>query len=139
MRQMFYLERPLRVVSSPSLMAEIGQTILKPLRPIPHIIGIFCAQVQTMTDFSDLLRQGANEVRQYMLAIADEQAFLLRLLESLAARMERASTSHGQRDVEHEIDSIARSIIDSGPIDVDISPSFFRALDSLQRKRKREI
>ncbi|MFK0378606.1 hypothetical protein [Pandoraea sp. NPDC090278] len=92
-----------------------------------------------MTDFSDLLRQGANEVRQYMLAVANEQAFPLRLLESLAARMERASTSHNQRDVEHEIDSIARSIIDSGPIEVDISPSFSRALDSLQCKRKREI
>lgn len=92
-----------------------------------------------MTDFSDLLRQGANEVRQFMLTVADEQAFGLRLLESLAARMERASTIHDRRDVEHEIDSIARSIIDAGPIGVDISPSFSRALDSLQRKRKRGI
>jgi len=90
-----------------------------------------------MSQFTQLLRQSADEVREYRRTTPDAQTFGEACLETLARRLEFASSLDDETEVEREIDAIAYSIADSGPLNSGFAPSFHQALDALQRKRKR--
>jgi hypothetical protein len=90
-----------------------------------------------MNLFTTLLRNGANETRDYCRTSPDAPKFGADWLESAAQRMEMASELDSQEQVERAIDALAYSICDSGPGTAQLSPSFSQALDALQRLRKR--
>jgi hypothetical protein len=93
-----------------------------------------------MSQFSDLLRKAAAEVRHYCATTPDIKQSDRDWLLSLAQQMDDASAVEGDAEVEREIDTLHYSIIDSGslPLTVRFAPSFDRAVDALQRRRKRE-
>jgi hypothetical protein len=91
-----------------------------------------------MSQFSDLLRRAAAEVRDYCASSPDAGNFDKDWLLSLAQQMDVASAIDSDADVEREIDGMAYAITDSGPLTVQFAPSFHQALDVLQRRRKRE-
>ena len=90
-----------------------------------------------MNQFTDLLRKGAAEAREFCLTSPDAPSFGVEWLQRLAQRMEAASQAASQADVEREIEALAYSICDSGPMGEHFAPSFTQALDALQRLRKR--
>jgi hypothetical protein len=90
-----------------------------------------------MSQFTQLLHKGAEEVRDFRRTAPDAQTFGDAWLESLARRMEFASSLEDEAVVEREVDAIGHSIVDSGPLTVGFAPSFHRVLDALQRRRKR--
>jgi len=90
-----------------------------------------------MSQFTHLLRKGADEVRDYCRTSPDAQTFGSEWLQSLAQRMEAASSLEREADIEREMDALAYSIIDSGPLTGQFAPSFAQARDALQRLRKR--
>jgi hypothetical protein len=51
--------------------------------------------------------------------------------------MEATSCLEREADVEREIDALAYSITDSGPLTGQFAPSLMQALDAVQRLRKR--
>jgi hypothetical protein len=89
-----------------------------------------------MSQYAALLRQGATEVREFQRS-AEANSFGTVWLESLAMRLEAASSVVDPLAIEREIKAIARSITDSGPTSNNFSPSFAKALDALQRAEKR--
>jgi hypothetical protein len=93
-----------------------------------------------MSQFSDLLRNAAAEVRQYCTTSPDVKPSDMDWLQSLAHQMDVASALEGDAEAEREIDALHYSIIDSGPLPLTVrfAPSFDRAVDALQRRRKRE-
>ena len=93
-----------------------------------------------MSQFSDLLRKAAAEVRHYCATSQDVTQSDMGWLLSLAYQMDAASALEGDAEVEREIDTLHYSIIDSGPLPLTVrfAPSFDRAVDALQRRRKRE-
>ena len=90
-----------------------------------------------MNQFTYLLRKGADEIRDYCRTSPDAQSFDVEWLQSLPQRMEAASSLEREADVEREIDALAYSITDSGPMTEKFAPSFTQALEALQRLRKR--
>ncbi len=92
-----------------------------------------------MSQFSELLRKAAAEVRHYCATSPEGQQSDRDWLLSLAHQMEAASALEGDAEVEREIDTLHYSIIDSGPLPLAVrfAPSFDRAVDALQRCRKR--
>lgn len=88
-----------------------------------------------MSTYTTLLLQGASEVREYKSTPA-AKSFAAVWLDRLADDMEKASALSDQSTIERAIDGIANRIIDSGPIDA--FPSFGKALDALQRSRKKK-
>jgi hypothetical protein len=90
-----------------------------------------------MSDYATLLVLGTREVREFERTAPEAKMFQTSWLESLAVRMERASSLSDGHAVEREIEAIARSIVDSGPMESSFAPSFFKALDALQRARKK--
>ena len=93
--------------------------------------------IDTMSQFSHLLRKAADEVRDYCRTSPDAASFGIEWLQSLAQRMEAASSFDSDAAIEREMDALAYSIIDSGPLTGQFAPSFNQALDALQRLRKR--
>ena len=93
-----------------------------------------------MTTFGDLLRNAAAEVRYYCATAPATKQVDLDWLLSLARQMEVASALQSDAEVERQIDALHHSIIDSGPLPLTVrfAPSFDRAVDTLQRRRKRE-
>jgi hypothetical protein len=91
----------------------------------------------TMNRFSELLGRASEEVREYCRTSPDAAGYGIEWLQSLAQRMEAASSLDSDAAIEREIDGLAHSIIDSGPLTADFAPSFGDALDALQRLRKR--
>jgi hypothetical protein len=93
-----------------------------------------------MSRFSDLLRKAATEVRHHCATSPDVKQSEMDWLLSLAHQMDVASALEGDAEVEREIDALHYSIIDSGPLPLTVrfAPSFDRAVDTLQRRRKRE-
>jgi nicotinamide mononucleotide adenylyltransferase len=93
-----------------------------------------------MSQFSDLLRKAAAEVRHYCTTAPDVKQSDIDWLLSLAQQMDVASALEGDAEVERQIDTLHYSIIDSGPLPLTVrfAPSFDRAVDALQRRRKRE-
>jgi hypothetical protein len=92
-----------------------------------------------MSQFSDLLRRAAAEVRHYCATSPDVKQSDMDWLLSLAHQMDVASALEGDAEVEREIDTLHYSIIDSGPLPLTVrfAPSFDLAVDTLQRRRKR--
>jgi hypothetical protein len=90
-----------------------------------------------MNQFSHLLRKAADEVREYCRTSRDAPSFGVEWLQSLALRMEAASAVEDEAEVQREIDALAYSITDSGPLTDQFAPSFTHALDALQRLRKK--
>jgi hypothetical protein len=88
--------------------------------------------------FTGLLQKAATEVRHYCATSRKVREFDSAPLLSLASDMEAASALQSDADVEHAIDVLAQAIIDSGRLTEQFAPSFGRALDALQRRRKRE-
>jgi len=90
-----------------------------------------------MSQFTQLLRKGANEVRDYCRTSPDAQSFGVEWLLSLAQRMEAASFLESESDVEREVAALGYSIVDSGPLTEQFAPSFTQVRDALQRLQKR--
>lgn len=90
-----------------------------------------------MSTYATLLRQGAAEVREYK-NTPSAKSFGAAWLDCLAEDMEKASALTDRQAIERAIDSLAYRIVDSGPIENSFCPSFGRALDSLQRSRKKK-
>jgi hypothetical protein len=90
-----------------------------------------------MSQFSALLEKGAGELRDYCQTSPEAKEFGVEWLQALAQRMEFASSLKSDAEVEREIAAIAYALCDSGPSSDDCAPSFMKALDALQRLRKR--
>lgn len=89
-----------------------------------------------MSTYATLLLQGAAEVRKYK-NTPSGKSFGAVWLDRLAEDMEKASALADQKAIECAIDALAYRIVDSGPIEGSFCPSFSKALDSLQRSRKK--
>ena len=92
-----------------------------------------------MSPYSDLLRRGGEEVREYCRTSRNAHRYGIEWLMSLANRMEAASCCSNEEDIETEIDALAHAITDSGPLTERFAPSFSEAVDVLQRRRKRAV
>jgi hypothetical protein len=88
-----------------------------------------------MSIYATLLLQGAAEVREYK-NMPSGKSLGVSWLDRLADDMEKASALSDQQAIERAIDSLAYRIIDSGPMGA--FPSFDKALDALQRSRKKK-
>lgn len=86
-----------------------------------------------MTIYGRLLAQGAQEIRRYIQDAGRGSDWL----EKIAVRMEAASALVPKIAQEREIATISRTLIDSGPLDESTSPSFWAAVDAMQRAAKR--
>jgi hypothetical protein len=90
-----------------------------------------------MNPYSLMLQTASMEMRQFQQTNAEASQFEKRWLERLAARLEHASNLGEAASAEREILAIARIDIDSGPLSRTAMPSFYLALDAVQRTRKR--
>jgi hypothetical protein len=90
-----------------------------------------------MSPYQQLLIRGAEEVREFERSVLAAKSSERDWLESLARRIEAASSLQDAEALEREVKAIARSIIDSGPAVSTFAPSFDRALDTMQRARKK--
>jgi len=87
--------------------------------------------------FTQLLLQSVDEVHEYQRNSPNAHLYGDKWFEQLAHRLERASSLNDIESVESEIDAIAYSIVDSGPLAKDFLPSFQKLLGAVQRRRKR--
>jgi len=88
-----------------------------------------------MNTYSSMLEKAAEEIHQFRknkFTQASDDFWL----QSLMSRMQRASSVIGRESVEREIDTISRMIADSGPFTERLAPTFYAALDAVQRSRK---
>jgi hypothetical protein len=90
-----------------------------------------------MNPYSLMLQNASMEMRQFQQTSPEASYFEKSWLERLAARLEHASSLGEAAAAEREILAIARSDIDSGPLNQTAMPSFYMALDAVQRTRKR--
>jgi hypothetical protein len=90
-----------------------------------------------MNPYSVLLQKASMEMRQFQQTSPEASHFEKSWLERLAACLEHASRLSEVASAEQEILAIARSDIDSGPSNETAMPSFYLALDAVQRTRKR--
>jgi len=90
-----------------------------------------------MNPYSLMLQNASIEMRQFQQTSPEASHFETGWLERLAARLEHASNLSLAAAAEREILAIARSDIDSGPLSQTAMPSFYMALDAVQRIRKR--
>lgn len=88
-----------------------------------------------MSTYPTLLLQAAAEVREYK-NTRSAKSFGVEWLDRLADDMEKAGALADQEAIERAIDSLAYRLADSGPMEV--CPSFGKALDALQRSRKKK-
>ena len=88
-----------------------------------------------MSTYAALLLQGAEEVREYK-KTQSAKSFGEAWFDRIADDMEKASTLSNLHEIEQAIDTLAHRLTDSGPMEV--SPSFGKALDALQRSRKKK-
>lgn len=87
-----------------------------------------------MSTYPTLLVQGAAEVREYT-NTPNAKSFGVAWLDRLAEDMEKASSLTDPKAIERAIESLAHRLADSGPMGS--FPSFSKALDALQRSRKK--
>ena len=90
-----------------------------------------------MNPYSLMLQKALTEMRQFQQASPEASHFEKGWLERLAAPLEHADSLSEAVSAEQEILAIARCDIDSGPADKTAMPSFYLALDAVQRTRKR--
>lgn len=86
-----------------------------------------------MTIYGRLLVQGAQEIRRHIQDAGQSSDWL----EKIADRMEAASALVPKVAQEREMATISRMLIDSVPLDESTSPSFWVAVDAMQRAAKR--
>ena len=91
-----------------------------------------------MSQFSDLLKKAAAEVRTYCATAPDASEFGTEWFLSFAEQLEAASVLESDADVERQIDGLLYMITDSGPLTAQFAPSFHQVADALQRRRKRD-
>jgi hypothetical protein len=89
-----------------------------------------------MNLYSLMLQKASMEMRQFQQTSPEASHLEKSWLEQLAVRLERAS-GLSEAAAEREILAIARSDIDSGPSNQTAMPSFYLALDAVQRAYKR--
>jgi hypothetical protein len=82
-----------------------------------------------------MLEKAAEEIHQFR-QNESAQEFEDAWLDGLMSRVKRASFVNEKEAVEREIDIISRMIADSGPLTEKLAPSFWAALDAVQRGRK---
>jgi hypothetical protein len=90
-----------------------------------------------MNQYAELLLRSASEVREFLRNSPEAHSFGVVWLESLASRLEVASSIGDSNTVQREILAIAYSINDSAPLSSGFAPSFDIVLDALQRSKKR--
>jgi hypothetical protein len=90
-----------------------------------------------MNPYSLMLQNASMELRQFQQTSPESSHFEKSWLERIAARLGHASSLSEPAAAEREILAIARSDIDSGPMNEKAMPSFYVALDAVQRARKR--
>ena len=88
-----------------------------------------------MTAIANLLAQGADEIRRFK-ATPSAAPYGDAWLDRLADRLSVASTLGPDR-IELEVRAITHALLDSGPSENEATPSFWQALDVLQRKTGR--
>ena len=88
-----------------------------------------------MTEIANLLAQGADELRRFQ-DTPSAAPYDIAWLDRLANRLTAASTLAPDK-IELEIRAIAHSLLDGGPTETEAAPSFWKALDVLQRKTAR--
>lgn len=91
-----------------------------------------------MTNYSQLLKNSAQEVRKFAATSPEAIHHDPTWIESLAVRIEAASLLTDTENQIRAIDAIAYSLRGSGPESGKLSPSFEKALDALQRSKKRK-
>lgn len=84
-----------------------------------------------------MLQNAAAEMRQFQKNSPEAKVFEESWLERFALRLGQASCLGEASSAEREILAIGRSSIDSGPSNQTAMPSFYLALDAVQRTRKR--
>lgn len=87
--------------------------------------------------YSELLKQGASEARQYVRASTIDQPDQEKWLNACADRMDGARHMT-LTQVEDAIAGIAYSIVDIGLLSSSFAPSLHMVLDAPQWQRKRE-
>ena len=90
-----------------------------------------------MNPYSLMLQKALVEIRQFQRTSGEADRFENDWFEQIAARLEHASCLSETESAEREILSMARSDVDSGPLDENAMPSFYVALNAVQRTRKR--
>ena len=85
-----------------------------------------------MNQFSALLNSAAAEARIYQPKPEHSDNLDQAWFELIAVRLENASRLNETDSVLLEIKTIARMVIDSGPLESDFIPSFFSALHASQ-------
>jgi len=90
-----------------------------------------------MGGYTELLAQAANEAREFERSAPPSSHHSTAWLELLAKRMEQAASIDSLERQELEMLAIARSLCDSGPTENSFAPSFHKALDALQKDRKK--
>ncbi|VXB81318.1 hypothetical protein [Massilia sp. 9I] len=90
-----------------------------------------------MNPYSLMLRKASMEILQFQQTSAEADHFKKGWFEQIASRLEHASCLSEPESAEREILSMARSDADSGPLNENAMPSFYVALDAVQRTRKR--
>ena len=90
-----------------------------------------------MSQFSDLLKKAAAEVRAYSATAPGASQFGADWFLSFAEQLEAASAVESDADVERQIDGLLYMITDSGPLTAQFAPSFHQVVEALQRRRKR--
>lgn len=91
----------------------------------------------TMNPYSAMLQKASMAVRQFQQISPEARYFEKCWLDRPAGRLEHASGLSDAASAELEILAIARSDIDSGPMNQTAMPSFYLALDAVQRTRRR--
>lgn len=89
-----------------------------------------------MNDLTSLLVKAAEEVRAYDNPEYKKGTFPI-WLDELANDMLQASLISEKDELELTIHSLAYRLVDSGPLTEDFCPSFYKALGTVKRSRKR--
>ena len=88
-----------------------------------------------MAAISELVAKGAEELRRFK-DTPGATPFDAAWLDRIADRLSAASSLTSDK-MEREIHTIAHFFIDSGPMDEQAAPSFWLAVDALQRRSRR--
>ena len=91
-----------------------------------------------MNQYTQLLVNGAAEMRAYSQKSESRALHELAWLNRLAERLEAASKIQSQAEVEREMEGIFHSLNDSGPPADESAPSLVSILDALQRRAKKK-
>jgi cell fate (sporulation/competence/biofilm development) regulator YmcA (YheA/YmcA/DUF963 family) len=89
-----------------------------------------------MNRFTQLLRKSVDEIKEYQRTSTNAALYGDNWFELLIQRIELASELNDQ-EVDKQLDAITYTLIDSGPLTENFTPSFEQIMDALQRQRKK--